>query len=157
MSCLQKQLALWLRTSGRGQGSRAKLFASTTIIFLTVVGIFVAPLAYARIAINTIDPLAKISDNGRRIHVTGPIQTDVVERVFLRVTVTQRTTGAVAEGIAVFRSTGQLQQWEVDARTRGKATFDAGPATAVAIATTTDHGKVSDAHQWLVNITLEPK
>src|SRR5262245_15441688 len=131
MSCLHiKQLALSLRATERGQGSRAKLLASTAIVILTIVGVFVAPLAYARFALNTIDPIATLSDKGRGIQLTGPIQTDVVERVFLRVTVTQRSTGAVAEGIATFRATGELQQWEVHASTRGKASFEAGPATA---------------------------
>ena len=81
----------------------------------------------------------------------------MVERIYLRVTVTQRTTGAVAEGIAILRGTGALQHWEVQARTRGKASFEAGPATAVAIGVTGDRAHTTDAHQWLVNITLETK
>src|SRR5262245_12633955 len=105
---------------------------ASTVIVLTLLGILVAPLAYARIAINTIDPTATLSDNGRKILVTGPIQTDVVEKIYLRVTVTQRTTGAVAQGIAILRGTGELQQWEVRAKARGKASFEAGPATATA-------------------------
>src|SRR5262245_33128750 len=120
-------------------------------IVLTIVGVFVAPLAYARYAANTIDPVATLSDNGRRIQLTGPVQADEGERAFLRVTVTQRSTGAVAEGIATFRSTGELQQWEVHASTRGKASFEAGPATAVAIGTSSAHCKSTDAHQWLVD------
>jgi hypothetical protein len=39
--------------------------------------------------------------------------------------------------------------------THGKATFEEGSATAVAVASTTSRGKVTDAHQWLVNITLK--
>ena len=128
--------------------------AVTMAIILTLLGVVVAPLAYARVMTNTIDPVATVSDNGRRIVLTGPLQTDVVERIFLRVTVTQRTTGAAAEGIAILRGTGALQQWEVQAKTRGKASFEAGPATAVAIGVTSDHGHTTDAHQWLVNITL---
>jgi hypothetical protein len=131
--------------------------AVSTAIVLTLLGVVVAPLAYGRISLNTIDPVATVSDNGRRIVLTGPLQTDVVERIFLRVTVTQRTTGAVAEGIAILRGTGELQHWEVQAKTRGKASFDAGPATAVAIGVTSDRGQTTDAHQWLVNITLEKK
>ena len=123
-------------------------------IILTLLGVVVAPIAYGRIVFNTIDPVATVSDNGRRIVLTGPIQTDVVERIFLRVTVTQRTTGAVAEGIAILRGTGALQHWEVQAKTRGKASFEPGPATAAAIAITSDKGQTTDAHRWLVNITL---
>ena len=32
--------------------------------------------------------------------------------------------------------------------------FQEGPATAVAVALTTVRGETTDAHQWLVNITL---
>ena len=126
----------------------------STVMFLTLLGLMVAPVAQAKITVNTIDATAKLSENGRLV-VTGPIQTDVVEKIYLRVTVTQRTTGAVATGIAILRGTGELQTWEVRAKTRGKASFEPGPATAVAIAITSDKGQTSDSHQWLVNITLE--
>ena len=129
----------------------------SVVTFLTLLGLVVAPVAQGKIAVNTIDATSKLSENGRRLVVTGPIQTDVVERIYLRVTVTQRTTGAVAEGIAILRGTGALQHWEVQARTRGKASFEPGAATAVAIGITGNGGNTSDAHQWLVNITLETK
>src|SRR5205814_9153570 len=119
-------------------GRGVQFFVSTAII-LTLLGVVVAPLADAKIMRNTIDPVATVSDNGRRIVLTGPIAIGdgtvlkAGERAYLRVTVTQRTTGAVAEGITVFKANGELQQWEVRAKTRGKASFEAGPATAVAI------------------------
>jgi hypothetical protein len=40
---------------------------------LTLVGVFVAPLALARITVNTIDPVAVVTDNGQHIIVTGPV------------------------------------------------------------------------------------
>jgi hypothetical protein len=70
------------------------------------------------------------------------------------VTVTQRTTGAVAEGYAIFKCTGVTEQWEVHAVAHGKARFEEGPATAVAIASTTARRETTDAHQWLVDVTL---
>jgi len=39
-------------------------------------------------------------------------------------------------------------------RPKAKATFEVGPAIAVAKATTAFCGVTTDAHQWLVNITL---
>jgi len=92
--------------------------------------------------------------------VTGPIALGdgtvllAGARAELRVTVTQRSTGAVAEGVAFLTSTGALQQWEVEARAEGGVSFEAGPATAVALARSSLGGKATDAHQWLVNITL---
>jgi hypothetical protein len=121
---------------------------------LTLVGVFGAPAAFARIAFNTIDPVAIVTDTGQHIIVTGPIACTAGERAFLRVTVSQRATGAVAEGRTLITCTGNTQQWEVHASTQGNETFEEGPATAVAIARTTDRGETTDAHQWLVNITL---
>ena len=72
----------------------------------------------------------------------------------MRVTVTQRTTGAVAEGHAILTGTGTSNQWEVEAAVDGRETFEAGPATAVAIPVTTLNGHATDAQQWLVNIML---
>ncbi|MSP37720.1 MAG: hypothetical protein EXR70_04440 [Deltaproteobacteria bacterium] len=117
-------------------------------------GLFLAPLAFAKVSMNTIDGVAIVADHGRHIIATGPIRCNQRERTYLRVTVTQRQTGAMAEGSTVFTCTVDTQQWQVHAATQGKATFDDGPATAVAIARTADHGKITDAHQWLVNITL---
>jgi hypothetical protein len=73
----------------------------------------------------------------------------------MRVTVTQRSTGAVAEGQLVFDCSTTQQEWQVHANVLGRETFQPGPARAVAMArTTTDRGETDDAHQWLVDVTL---
>jgi hypothetical protein len=114
----------------------------------------IPPPTFARVAANTIDPQAVISENGRHLIVTGPLQCTAHEGAPIDVTVTQRSTGAVAKGRAVVTCTGDMQQWKVRAATRGRENFEPGPATAVAIARTTVNGHATDAHQWLVNITL---
>ena len=86
--------------------------------------------------------------------MTGPLGCTAGERAYLRVTVTQRATGAVAEGRTVVTCTGNIERWQVHASTQGNETFQPGPATAVAIAHTTSRGETTDAHQWLVEITL---
>lgn len=95
-----------------------------------------------------------MSDDGRQVILTGPFACSEGERGHLRVTGTQRSTGAVAEGRTLDTCTGGSQQWEVEATIRGQETFAEGAATAVAIGTTTDRGATTDAHQWLVEITL---
>ena len=62
--------------------------------------------ASARIIGNTIDANAVVTDNGRYVIVTGPIVCDRGERAEVRVTVTQRTTGALAEGLTRVVCTG---------------------------------------------------
>jgi hypothetical protein len=128
----------------------------TPAIVMTLVGIFVAPLAFARIMSNTIDPVAVVTDHGRHLVVTGPIACTAGETAYLRITVTQRFTGAVAEGQSRITCTGEtdIQPWEVLAVTQGKASFEQGSAWAVGFARTTDRGDTTDAHQWLVNVML---
>lgn len=123
-------------------------------ILLTVAGVFVARTAFARISVNTIAPVGIVADKGRHLTLAGPLAVTAGERAELRVTVTQRSTGALAEGVAFLTGTGTTNQWEVQMTAEGGATFEAGPATAVAYARTTAKGKATDAHQWLVNITL---
>ena len=110
--------------------------------------------AFARVILNTIDSVATVTDNGRLVVATGPLSCTEGERAYLRVTLSQRDTGAVAEGHTFVDCTGEVQQWEVHAFIQGRDTFVEGPATAVAIARTTVRGTSSDAHQWLVNVTL---
>ncbi len=123
-------------------------------VIVTLVGVLMAPLALAKITRNTIDPVATVTQNGRQVIVTGPISCTERQRAELRVSVTQRSTGAVAEGTAHITCARDTLQWEVRASTRGNATFEAGPATAVALAASSDGGDTDDAHQWLVEITL---
>jgi hypothetical protein len=124
---------------------------------LTIVGVYLAPLAFAKITLNTVDPLATVSHNGRHIRVTGPLSCDQTQPVSMRVTVTQRSTGAVAEGYTTFIGTIVSQQWTVHARTKGQKSFEPGPAVVVALAQSKvipGAGGADDAQQWLVNITL---
>ena len=57
-----------------------KCLVSAAIV-LALAGVFVAPMAFARIVTNTIDPVAIVTDNGRHIIVTGPIACTKWERL----------------------------------------------------------------------------
>ena len=129
-----------------------------TILCLTLIAtaVSIAGAASARkLAANTINPTAALHAGGNRITLTGPFTCTQVEWVAFRVTITQRTTGAMAEGYALRLGSTTSQQWQVLATTRGGATFEPGPATAVAVAVSTLHGETTDAHQWLVPVTLQ--
>lgn len=127
----------------------------TTGLLALSLGATTASPTFAGVALNTIDPSALVADNGRYIVLTGPIACTVGERVVLQVTVTQRITGAVAQGRARMPCTGDLQQWKVRVANDGPTLFEAGSATAVALARTSAWGEPTDAHQWLVELTLE--
>ena len=128
--------------------------ARKCFIAAAVIAGLAAPAAFARIIVNTIDPTAVVTDDGRQLIVTGPIGCTSGERAFLHVTVTQRTTGAIAEGDTRVVCSGQSQQWEIHAAAQGDETFEEGAATAVALGRTTARRVTSDAHQWLVEVTL---
>ena len=132
---------------------RATRLVSAAMV-VTLVAILITSPALARTVLNTIDSVAIVTDEGRHLVVTGPITCTAGERGYLQVTVTQRTTGAEAEGRTRIACTGDSQQWEVRAATQGIETFQEGPATAVALSRTTTPGQITDAHQWLVEITL---
>jgi hypothetical protein len=124
-------------------------------ITLIVVVAFAAPSLFAKLALNTINPVANVSENGRKLTVTGPIEGTLGEHCQLRLTITQRSSGAVAEGSAQILLNGNKQLWKVTANAQGASTFVERPATAVAMATTTSRGQTTDAAQWLVEVTLD--
>jgi hypothetical protein len=112
---------------------------------------------YAGRLSNTIDRIAVVDDDGRHLVVTGPIQCTQKEKTLLRVTVTQRETGALAEGHTGLLCTSSQKTWKVHLVTQSEARFREGPATAVALARTVDRRVDvidADPHQWLVNIEL---
>src|SRR5690349_19795524 len=98
-------------------------------LFVILPSLFITRTVLARISVNTIDAAGIVTDKGRHVTVTGPIAVTEGERTELRVTVTQRSTGAVAEGVVFFAGTGQTNQWEITAVAEGRAAFQAGPAT----------------------------
>ncbi len=136
----------------RPPATRALLVA---LPLLMLAAVWLGPGAMAKLAANTINTTGTISDEGRRLILTGPLSCDRVQWVDLRVTVTQRETGALAEGSLRFIGTPEQQTWTLQAQTYGKNTFKAGQARAVALATSTLNGQTDDAHQWLVDIVLE--
>ena len=123
-------------------------------LLVVLSSLFITRTVWAKISINTIDPVGLVADKGRQVTVTGPIAVTVGERTELRVTVTQRSTGAVAEGVIFFAGTGQTNHWEITVVAEGRAAFQAGPATVVGLARSSVNGQATDAHQWLVNVTL---
>src|SRR5262245_9414896 len=88
------------------------------------------PLAWAGLSANTINPDALITNHGRHVVVTGPIACTAGEVAYLRVRVTQRSTGTVAEGRTRLTCTGAPQSYEIEATVQGQERFVAGPATA---------------------------
>src|SRR5689334_1552772 len=131
-----------------------KTWLAPVALLVVLSSLFITRTVWARLSANTIDTVGIVADKGRQITVTGPIAVTAGERTELRVTVTQRSTGAVAEGVIFFTGSGQTNQWEVTVEAEGRTAFQAGPATVVGLARTSVNGQSTDAHQRLVNVTL---
>ena len=114
------------------------------------------PVLLAKVVVNTIDPVLTMSADGRHVTVGGPITCSETQSLDLTVTVTQRTTGAIATGHLRTFCTASEEHWEVEAAVRGNEIFEEGAATATAVALARSGHVVDDAHQWLVNVTLMP-
>lgn len=134
---------------------RSAIQLGPAVLAAAVVGACLVPAASARLAGNTIDPVAMLTEGGRHITLTGPVRCTGGEVCHTRVTITQRSTGALAEGFAVFVCSGDDQEWQVEAWVQGEQAFERGPARAVALARTFDGGESTDAHQWVVNVRLQ--
>jgi hypothetical protein len=127
------------------QHTNCRVLATSLLILASIL---LAGTSFAKIVQNTIDPVAVVSADGRSAVLTGPLACDQKQTADLRVTLPQRTTGAIATGQILFPCTPPTQQWEVEVRTKGKDSFEPGAATALAVARTfVEGGESDDAHR----------
>jgi hypothetical protein len=129
------------------------VLVTPVLLMMAMLVLTMAP-AFASMTVNTIDPTATITPNGRHLLVSGPIQCTEGEKVRIEVSVTQSSTGAVGKGVWQSLCTAEVQQWSLKAATQGKNTFEEGSAHASAVGTTRERGKVTDARGWSRTITL---
>lgn len=121
---------------------------SIVMALSAILVLILAQTTSAAISRNTITPEAGISKAGRIISVTGPIECSDGDALKVRTTVTQASTGAIAEGYARLRCNGELQEWSARAFNFGLASFEPGAAQACALGITYKSGKVTDIRQW---------
>ena len=132
-----------------------KRFVLVTALMM-MVNVFMTTTAFGRILLTTNDVVSVAFDNNRQLIVSGHTTCDAKETVIVRVTVTQRSTGALAEGDISLTATGEVQEFVVRARTLGKENFEEGPVTVVYLIHTSYRGDSTDCHQWLVsNLSLK--
>ena len=117
-----------------------------TLVLAVLVALAVVAPALAFFA--RIDPTAMLSADGRYVVASGPLTCPKGAAFWLRVSVTQRATGAYAEAIKSFACTGKPQHWSVSALRTGDERFGAGPVEICALGRTLAGGRVTDAHQW---------
>jgi hypothetical protein len=97
-----------------------------------------------------------LTDGGRVVHAKGTFSCGPkpAQRVSLRITISQQSTGAVAEGHWKHTCTGNLR-WSLTIPTStAPFTAGAGQGTGLAEVTLNSTGRVFFARQWLNQITL---
>lgn len=100
-----------------------------------------------------IDSVATLSSDGHRIRVRGPIDCDDDLDADLSVTITRRTSGALAKGAG--RESCTADRWEIDAWQRRSGRFELGDDARVCVlARFRDDSGVVDAQQWCEDVTL---
>jgi hypothetical protein len=96
----------------------------------------------------TIAPIVSLRPDGALV-VSGPVACTRGERSTVDARVTQRQTGALAEGRWRGTCTGKKQTWRVRrALTKHRERFARGAAEACGLLLTRRRGRVTDAHQW---------
>jgi hypothetical protein len=137
----------------RPTGTRLRRALCATGLVATMTALS-AP-ALAGVSLNTIDRHAALDEAGRVVQVTGPIRCSQVERATIRVTVSQRTTGTVAEGRWRGRCRTTTRTWTVRRFVQqGSATFETSTAQVCALGVTRRGTKVTDAKQWCRTVRL---
>jgi hypothetical protein len=109
---------------------------------------------------STCKPAAAFDHHGtlingdRAVLISGPIACSAGEIVRIRATVSQVSTGAVAEGIWSRQCTGTMLQWHITARVTDGAQLRAGGADGVGLAIIRHHRTPVSAVQWISPLTL---
>lgn len=89
-----------------------------------------------------------LSQNGRKVLVTGHFGCTSGEDYEIQTAVTQRATGALSRGRTQGRCSGRTEQFEAATWVYDEALFAAGTAQACAIMITRARNKVTDVFQW---------
>jgi len=121
---------------------------------LVVVMLGGADATSAFLSANTIDDLATHEKHGKLVVVSGPIGCTRGERVSITVRVSQPATAARARNRWKGRCTGEVQRWQVRARTRRGTRFGNGGGRVCAVAHTRTRSRVTDTRRWCERVNV---
>jgi len=100
------------------------------------------------------DHAGALINGGGAVRVSGPIACKAGDSVRIRATVSQVSTGAVAEGVWSKRCTGKTLHWHITAIVTNGVHLAAGDAEGVGVAIIRRHGIPGSAVQWISELTL---
>jgi hypothetical protein len=100
------------------------------------------------------DRAASLVGGGAEVHLSGPVDCPVGDTVAIRATVSQLSTGAVAEGDWSKACTGTALHWHITAIVDDGAHLRPGSADGVGLAVIRDRGVPVSALSWISPLTL---
>ena len=103
---------------------------------------------------SSFDRAGVLVNRGAEVRLSGPVDCSVGDSVRVRATVSQLSTGAVAEGVWSKRCTGTTLHWHITAIVNDSVHFSTGRAAGVGLAVIRDHGVPGSAIQWIRPLTL---
>lgn len=143
---------------------RAKPRLSGATVALVVLALSVGSVAAAvadegvkpatRDGLARFDRSGTIAADGGAVTVSGPIRCPAGYTVRLRATVSERATGAVAEGFWSKNCTGASQHWNLTAKVTDGVSLKAGGACGGGLAIIRRHGKAVSTRQWIGELSL---
>jgi hypothetical protein len=104
---------------------------------------------------STIADSARLAAGGRTLQVGGVVRCNSCRGFTLGATVSQRGSGAIAQGGVRCACHGSAEHWLLTARSREGTTFRPGQARiCVWVTARSDGGDAIDARQWCENVKL---
>jgi hypothetical protein len=100
------------------------------------------------------DHAGTLTNGGGAVRVSGPIACKAGDSIRIRATVSQVSTGAVAEGFWSKRCTGAMLHWHITAIVTDGVHFATGRAEGVGVAIVRRDGIPGSAVQWVSPLTL---
>jgi hypothetical protein len=114
-------------------------------------------VAGAIAASSTVSDSARLAAGGRALQVGGVVRCSACRGFTLGATVSQRGSGAIAQGGVRCTCDGVAEHWLLTARAREGTTFRRGPArVCVWVTARSQGGEAIDARQWCESVTLTP-
>jgi hypothetical protein len=161
-SIARQEIAMKLKANGRLRAAIGAVACAGTIALMPL-----SAVAHASSVSDTVlcartckpaaafDRAALLANGGVTVLVSGPIICRVGDSVRIRATVSQASTGAVAEGLWSKRCTGTLMHWHITAIVTDGAHFSAGDGDGAGLAIMRRHGIPGSAIQWIRPLTLK--
>jgi hypothetical protein len=158
----RQEIAMKLKAQGRVRATVGAVACAATVALMPLSALaHTSAVSETVLCANTCKPAAAfdraalITSGGGTVLVSGPITCRVGDSARIRATVSQASTGAVAEGLWSNRCTGTPMHWHMTATVTDGVHFSVGGADGAGLAIIRRQGVAGGAIQWIRPLTLK--